>query len=60
MSPLMACSLVLAFQQTTEVVRERGRGGSERPAAGVWGDIRASEGSERSQLTFKQGRQDHP
>lgn len=32
----------------------------ERPAAGVWGDARASEGSERSQLTFKQGCEDHP
>lgn len=39
------------------------RGGgvqTERPTDGVCGDVRASEGSERSQLTFKQGCRDHP
>lgn len=37
-----------------------GFGQTGRPTAGVCGDVKASEGSERSQLTFKQGCEDHP
>lgn len=42
MSPLMACSLLLAFQQTM-VVQQGGFGQTERLTAGVCGDVWASE-----------------
>lgn len=58
---------ISAHHRGTGVGEEWGVGGGGgvqadggRPAAGVWGDARASEGSERSQLTFKQGCEDHP